>query len=295
MRAVRAASRGASLIAVASSCTAIARVLLVPCRSQAVATAQQRSHATTLPVFTSDGSDLGYCYSGISTTSVLERLKFNTHTRKLFALSELDIEKRVEKILVHVPLLKKPIPVSVMSRTKGNLERLTNCSSVTPKGQPLFTAVMAEYPDIYRSSASVIADLRKHQSLSYLEGLDLQLAGKMKGKWTVIKGKIPDKEITELGLVVPENSVRVVELKFGESRVQTVLRSRPGKSLLENLKTDCDWHAWPAVSACTEDVTLGEDNVIEMKGELLCRVSRLGDSLVVQACTGSSRPHSRIS
>jgi hypothetical protein len=265
MSAVRVLSPGASLTAAASSCTAIARVLLVPFRSQAVATAQQRSHATTLPVVNKQtGMKIGSCDAETTEDQVLERLKYILPELELFMYPRVSVKKMLEMILVDVPLLKKPIPVSVMSRAEG---RLTDCFSVTPKGQPLFTAVMAEYPDIYRSSASVIADLLKHQSLSYLMGLEIQLAGMMKGKWTIIKDKIPDKEITELGLVVPDNSVRVVELKFGESWVQTVLRSRPGKSLLENLKADCDWHAWPAVSACTEDVTLGANNVIEMNGE----------------------------
>jgi hypothetical protein len=297
MSALRAASRGASLTAAAPSCTAIARVLLVPFRSQAVATAQQRSHATTLPVVNKQtGMRIGSCDAQMTEDQLLERLKYIPTARKLFMFPQIGIETTSEKILVDVPLLKKPIPVSVLRAIDTDLFKLTSCSSVTTEGKLLFTEAFADGPPPVRLPVSdAINELLKHQSLSYLEGLELQLAGMIKGKWTIIKDKIPDEEITELGLVVPDNSVRVVELEFGESLVETVLRSRPGKSLLENLKADCDWHAWPAVSACTEDVTLGEDNVIEMKGELLCRVSRLGDSLVAQACTGSSGPHSRIS
>jgi hypothetical protein len=269
MRAVRAVSRGASLIAAAPSRTAIARVLLVPCRSQAVATAQQRSHATTLPVVSSTLGELGVCPSDLSSQSTLQRLKLMETTLELFKYPRVSVKKMPEMILVDVPLLKKPIPVSVLRAIDTDLFQLTSCSSVTAEGKLLFTEAFADGPPPARLPVSdAINELLKHQSLSYLKGLELQLAGMMKGKWTVITDKIPDEEITELGLVVPENSVRVVKLKFGESRVQMVLRSRPGKSLLENLKADCDWHAWPAVSACTEDLKFGEDNVIEMKGVL---------------------------
>jgi hypothetical protein len=249
----------------------------------------------TLPVVTNTGNELGSCYAHISPESVVERLEFMVTARDLFKSPQLSAKKTAERFVVETPALQKPTPVSVMECVYGNLEKLTDCFSVTTKGQPRCVSVMAEAPDANRRSASVIADLLNHQSLSYLKGLKLQLAGRIGGKWEVIDDKIPEADITELGLVVPEDSVRVVELKFGESTIPMVLRRRAGKTLLEDVKQDCDWHAWPAVSACTEDVTFGANNVIEMKGELLCRVSRLGDSLVVQACTGSSGPHSRIS
>jgi hypothetical protein len=249
-----------------------------------VITVPRPANVNRLPVVTNTGMQLGSCAAATSPESVVASLKYIWSALCLFKSPAVSAARTFEAFLVEASILKKPMKVSVMSYVDGELQKLADCLSVTSFGQLRFTQVESESPDADCEANAVISRLLDHQSLSYLKGLDLKLAGRIGDNWIILSHKIPDANITELGLVVPKDSVRVVTLKFGDMFVPTVLRLDPGESLYDSLKSCCDWHAWPAVRACIESPALRPDNVIEMTGaNLLLSQFRVNDLTLLQA------------
>jgi hypothetical protein len=148
---------------------------------------------------------------------------------------------------------REKVCLSLLHMRGTSFERLEQVYSVTFDGKLRFTEAEIERPDAEAYVAHVCFGLTMHQALSYLRGLELKLAGLVDGKWMLFTERIVDAPIAEFGLVVPENLVRVVKLKIGDMHTPIVLRQYPDKSLLQALRSSCDWKAWPAVSACTEE------------------------------------------
>jgi hypothetical protein len=180
----------------------------------------------------------------------------------------------------HQQTVEKPWQVSIMKFDSDELKKLSECYTVTSHGRLQYVSITVERSDMDCRCQKVIANLLSHQALSCLKGLELQLAGLMNNKWMIMADGIPSANITELGLVVPEDSVRIVELHFGKSNIRALLRCRSGKTLLENLKGSCYWKAQPVVSA--------RDDSVDTAGELgkRERCVKGGISQVHQTCSG---------
>jgi hypothetical protein len=220
-----------------------------------------------LPLTTSTGQQLGMCLENNTPREILERLKFHSDLLHLFRSTHLHVASTSKEFVLEIPTLRHRAPVSIIHPCGESLKSLPECFSVTREGELHFTRADVERPRAGETTARVLKSLLEHKAMSYLQGLDVKLAAYIHGSWVHLTRDVLDEEVTELGLVVPENSVRVVQLKFDETVIMSALRLRPHRTLLETLRGNCDWRAWPAVEACTVEPTLGSDDSINMAGE----------------------------
>jgi hypothetical protein len=255
--------------AAASACARVqARVIASP----------RRRNETTLPVVTSVGEILGFCHADISGRIAEERLKYDPDKLELFKSPELRVSTYADKFAVEIPFLKEMIKVSVLEFLHTNLSPLTPCFSVTHKGQLRFTEAFVRRPESQSSVEAILSTLMYHESLAYLDGLDLKLAGRVNGQWKLLTNAMPA-DVEELGLVTPNDSVRVVDVHCGDHYIPVILRRYPGETVLDSLKDCCDWRAWPAVSAYSGELVESNSALIIPGGVGACAscVTRASD------------------
>jgi hypothetical protein len=220
-------------------------------------------------VVTNTGRIIGSCHVGVSEAVALERLKYDARLLRLFRSTFVGMQRSAEKFFVDVPTLKNKMQVSLLRNASSTFERLGTIFSATIDGRTLFTQVDIERPESQSSVKGILSMLMTHQSLAYLDGLDLKLAGRVNGQWTLLTDTMPA-DVEELGLVTPDESVRVVDVHCGDHYIPVVLRRRPGQTLFEDLKDCCNWRAWPAVRAYSGELVESNSTLIIPGGVGAC-------------------------
>jgi hypothetical protein len=205
-------------------------------------------HAATLPVVTNTGDKHGLCHADVPLETILERLKYKSTAAELFKLWRVTVRSKNDMFAVDVPTLKNKMQVSLLRNASSTFERLGTVFSATIDGRTLFTQVDIERPESQSSVKEILSMLMTHQSLEYLDGLDLKLAGRVNGQWTV----------------------RIVKLKFENAFIRCVLRQDAGEPLLQALRNCCDWRAWPAVSAYSGELVESNSTLIIPGGVGAC-------------------------
>jgi hypothetical protein len=197
---------------------------------------------------------LGLCSSLLDAASVRERLKYHSHCLWLFEHAAVSVEKTSSSFVVRVPDNSQLLPVSLLHSPTGQFVELSKCMSVTREGQVLSTRAWTSRPAAGQAASHVIDDLVTHQALSFLKGLDVKLACKQDEHWMHVHDAVPDAPITAIGLVVPEDSVKMATLYLDNTAIECVLRQDAGMSLADAVKKGCDWSFWPAVSTCSNEL-----------------------------------------
>jgi hypothetical protein len=233
-----------------------------------------------------NGSTIGDFRYGGTQDEILHMLKYHADAREYFKFPELTVSTTLESDgkrvhVVHVPAESGFISVEVLHVLSGDEDEVFTPSgpsaidcepfdgtSVTHTGQLRMTSAFIDKPAVRMSGGGLLQRILSHPMLSFLDGVDCILVEQRESSWIRVKLFDPKSPPAKLGIVVRRSNVRVVKLMFDDVSIPTILRQDSGDSVNDAVKESCDWRAWPAVSACTEPLTLYEaSSIIRVSGE----------------------------
>jgi hypothetical protein len=273
----------------------------VAAASQASASAPPPNPVMPVYVAIGEGETLPGLPKGIlEAQNVPDWLKYASSACEIFRYPKLFVTKEPSGFIVKVSS-KDRIHMRLMYQDGDRFVPLDDVMTVTSSSEVRMTSVYIVRPEVSMTFEELREHIRRHQSLGYLQGVEFTLVDYAKGRWIQLS-EFDDEQHAEMwGIVVSRKDVAVIwlricngdnpremaEINVRKDTIPVVVLKESDKSLLEWVKAGCDWHAWPAVSACSSALTLDEEtSVVRVQGAFCTSMSaRVLDDSYGQGCS----------
>jgi hypothetical protein len=215
---------------------------------------------------------LGGALQGTDSMRVLELIKYTSTGLEYFQYPNLQVVESPNAFTVQLASAADFIPVSLVhdmseaqpqneTSTPMQIHELPDFFSVDCTGGLRLTTALIARPEESMVATNLLQTIRSHPAFNFLEDVDCTLMEMRCNQWSRTNDFSPATSPERFGLLVRRHDVGKVNLVFDNDRIIPILFCRkPESTVLESVKSSCDWTAWPAVSECTQELVVVQDS-----------------------------------